>query len=70
MGKFLIILGIILIVMGAIIQYASKIPFFGKLPGDIVINRGNFKFYFPIATSILLSIVISILLLIFNRLKQ
>jgi predicted phosphohydrolase len=60
MGKILIIAGIIMVIGGAIIHFSPKLPFLGKLPGDIVIDRGNFKFYFPITTSILISIIISL----------
>jgi hypothetical protein len=70
MGKFLIISGIILIVAGLIFQFFPRIPFLGKLPGDIVIDRGNFKLYFPLASSILISIIISIVLLLLNKMKQ
>ena len=68
MGKLLIIAGIILIVLGLVIHYTGSLPI-GKLPGDIVIERKNFKFYFPIASSILLSILFSLLLYIFYRLR-
>ncbi|HEU5146637.1 MAG TPA: DUF2905 domain-containing protein [Chryseosolibacter sp.] len=69
MGKFLIIAGIVLVVIGLIIQSGLKFPFPGKLPGDIVIDRGNFKIYFPISTSIILSIVISLIVYFVNRSK-
>jgi len=68
-GKFLIILGTILIGIGVIITYSDKIPFLGRLPGDISFSRGNFKLYFPLATSILVSIILSIILALINRLK-
>ena len=70
MGKLLIIVGIISIIAGLLITYADKVPFLGKLPGDIVIEKENFKFYFPITTSILVSIIISLLLLLINRWKN
>ncbi|HEY0651812.1 MAG TPA: DUF2905 domain-containing protein [Chryseosolibacter sp.] len=66
MGKFLIIAGIILIAAGLVIQFGAKIPF-GKLPGDIKIERNNFTVYFPIATSILLSIILSLIVYFVNR---
>lgn len=59
--KILIILGIILLIIGLTYPWISKFPF-GKLPGDIVINRPNLKIYIPITTMILLSIVISFIL--------
>ena len=70
MGKFLIIVGSILILLGVLITYAHKLPFLGKLPGDISIEKGNFKIYFPIATSILLSILISLIVYIYQRFKN
>jgi len=69
MGKFLIIAGVLLILAGILLQFGSKLPFPGKLPGDIVIDRGNFKMFIPITTSILLSIVITVILYLINRAK-
>ena len=68
-GKLLIILGVILICLGVIVTYSKKIPFLGRLPGDISFNKGNFKFYFPLATCIIVSIVLSIILALINRFK-
>jgi hypothetical protein len=70
MGKLLIIVGIVCIVAGLLIVYLPKIPFLGKLPGDIRIEKENFKLYFPITTSIVISIVISLLLFLYNKLKN
>jgi len=70
MAKFLIITGIILVITGVIIHFLPKLPFPGKLPGDIVIDRGNFKMYFPITTSILISVIISLILFLINKAKQ
>jgi hypothetical protein len=63
-GKFLIILGIIIAGVGGLLLLFQNtgIPFFGKLPGDIVIKRKNFVFYFPLSTSIILSIILTIIL--------
>ncbi len=58
-GKVLIVIGIIIIIMGLLMIAADKLSFIGKLPGDIVIKKKNFIFYFPLATSILLSIILS-----------
>jgi len=66
-GKFIIISGIVLIIMGAFVMLSSKIPFLGKLPGDILIKKDGFTFYFPIVTSILLSIILSFILNLFFR---
>ncbi len=64
MGKFLIILGVIIAAVGGLLLLFkhSGIPMVGKLPGDIMIKRENFTFYFPIATSIILSIILSLIL--------
>jgi len=70
MGKFLIIAGIVCILVGLLMDYAHKIPFLGKLPGDISIDKGNVKIYFPIATSILISILLSLLLFLYNKFKN
>jgi hypothetical protein len=68
LGKLLIILGIFLVVVGVLMVLAPKIPYIGKLPGDIYIKRDNFTFYFPLASSILISIVLTIILnLIFGK---
>lgn len=61
LGRTLILIGFALIVVGAIVSIG------GRLPGDIVYRRGNFSFYFPLMTSILLSVVISLLLWLFRR---
>ena len=66
-GKTLIIFGVILISVGVLLTFFNKIPFLGKLPGDILIQRKNFTFYFPIATSILLSIILSLIFWLWPR---
>ena len=69
-GKVIIVIGIAIIVIGAIVYYwGDKLHFIGNLPGDIKIEKENFKFYFPITTMILLSIVINLLIRLFNYLK-
>ncbi|MGH7900967.1 MAG: DUF2905 domain-containing protein [Thermodesulfobacteriota bacterium] len=64
-GKVIIIVGIFLVVLGLLIVLSPKIPFPGRLPGDIYIKRENFSFYFPVITSILVSLVITIILNLF-----
>lgn len=66
MGKVLVILGIALIVIGLLVTYKVRIPFLGKLPGDIFVQGEHFQIYFPIVTSIILSIVLSLLLYLFS----
>lgn len=66
-GKLLIILGIIFIAGGIVFTLAPKIPWLGKMPGDIVIQKRNVTFYFPIVTCIIISIIITILFSFFGR---
>lgn len=66
-GKLLILLGVLLVIAGLLVTYGGKIPFFGKLPGDIRIERENFSFYFPLTTGLLLSVLISLLRWLFKR---
>ena len=66
-GKFLIITGIVIAAIGGLFLLSGKIPWLGKLPGDIVIQRKNFTFYFPLATSILLSIIITFIFWLLGR---
>jgi hypothetical protein len=67
LGKTLILIGIVLVVVGAIFSLTGKLPWLGHLPGDIMIQRERFTFYFPLATCILISIVISLVLYFFRR---
>ncbi len=66
MSRWLIILGVVLIIAGLLWPLLQKIGL-GRLPGDIVIERENFRFYFPIATSVIISLVLSLILWLFNR---
>lgn len=67
LGKMLILLGVLIIVMGVFLLLGEKIPWIGRLPGDILIKRKNFTFYFPLATSILISIILTLLFTLFRR---
>ncbi len=66
-GKALILLGGVIFVIGLLLLFLPKIPFIGRLPGDIIIKKGNFTFYFPLATCILLSIILTIIFSIFRK---
>ncbi len=66
-GRTLVTLGIILVVLGLLFLAAPKIPFLGRLPGDIHYRGKNFSFHFPLATSIVISIILTILLNLFTR---
>lgn len=65
-GRFLVLAGVILVVLGMIFLVSDKLPL-GRLPGDIQIGSGKFKIYIPIATSILLSIVLTLILNFFSK---
>ena len=64
MGRLLIVVGLVIAVVGLLITWGVPI---GRLPGDITVRRGNFSFYFPLATSILASIVLTLLMWLFRR---
>ena len=61
LGKSLVLIGISIVLIGVLIWGFSSIPYIGRLPGDIYVRRGNFTFYFPLATCILISIIATIL---------
>jgi hypothetical protein len=60
-GKFLILLGLLISAIGGLLLLSGKIPWVGRLSGDILIQKKNFTFYFPLATSILLSLILTLL---------
>ena len=66
-AKILILVGGICVVAGIVLLFLGKIPGIGRLPGDIIIKKDNFTFYFPLATSLLLSIVLSLIFYFINR---
>jgi hypothetical protein len=67
MAKMLIVTGIILVALGVFFIFADKIPYLGRLPGDIYIKREKVSFYFPITTSIIISIILTIIFSIFRK---
>ncbi len=66
-GKIFIVLGVMLILIGLAFTFWDRIPFIGKLPGDILIKKERFNLYFPITTSIIISIILTIIFSIFRR---
>ena len=67
-GRLLVIAGLVITTVGAFIMFLSKVNIpIGRLPGDIVIHRKNFTFYFPFATSIILSVLLSLLFYVISR---
>jgi hypothetical protein len=70
MGKILIITGIVLVTLGLFVHFYGKIPYLGKLPGDIRIERENFRFYFPLTSGLIVSLVVTLILLLVQKLRQ
>lgn len=66
-GRLLVILGIFVVLVGLVFMLGARIPLLGRLPGDISLTRGNTRIYFPLATSIVLSLVLTLLLNLFFR---
>ena len=66
-GKTLIVFGLLLVGLGLLFTVGSKLPWLGRLPGDIYISRGNFTFYFPVTTCLILSVIITLVLYFFRR---
>jgi uncharacterized membrane protein len=66
-SSYIIILGVMLILVGLLIRFTPLLKYLGRLPGDIRWEKENFKFYFPITTLIIISIIINLLIRIFRR---
>jgi hypothetical protein len=66
-GKLLVVLGLVMAAVGVVLMLAGRVPWIGRLPGDIYVQRGKWSFYFPLATSLLLSVVLSLLFWLFGR---
>ena len=67
LGKVLIIIGVVIAGIGIILVLTPKVPWLGKLPGDILIKKDNFRFYFPVTTCIIISIILTLLFYLFRR---
>jgi hypothetical protein len=66
-GKILLIIGLVIAGIGGLILLGGKIPWIGRLPGDFYYKGKNFSFYFPLATSIIISIILTIILMFIGR---
>jgi hypothetical protein len=66
-GRLLVVLGIVIAVVGLVLVLFGRLPGVGRLPGDVVVQRGNWTFYLPLGTSILLSIVLTLVLWLAGR---
>ena len=67
LGKVLIVLGAVIAGIGVLLMVGDKIPWIGKLPGDIIIRKEKFTFYFPIITCVILSILLTLIFSLFRR---
>ena len=67
LGRILILLGLVLVAAGLIVSYSSRIPWLGKLPGDFTFRSGGLTIYVPLATCLLLSLVLSLVSYLFRR---
>ena len=71
LGKLLLGFGVVLVILGALLlvagNFSGKVPWLGRLPGDIYVERDNWKFYFPLGTSILISIILTLIFSLFDR---
>jgi Protein of unknown function (DUF2905) len=69
MAKNIIVIGVVLVLIGLILLFLQKVPFLGKLPGDILIKKENFTFYFPLSTSIVVSIIVCLILYLISKFR-
>jgi len=67
LGKVLIVIGLVIAGIGVVLLLSPKIPWIGKLPGDILIKKDNFRFYFPLATCIIISLILTLLFYLFRK---
>ena len=68
-GKLLITIGVVFVVLGILLLFSDRLSFLriGRLPGDMIYRRGNFTFYFPIVTSLVISLILTLLFYVFGR---
>ena len=66
-GKVLLVTGSVIALIGALLILSGRMPWIGRLPGDILIEKKNYTFYFPLATSILISVLLTLLFWLFGR---
>jgi hypothetical protein len=67
MGRILIVIGLLIAAVGLVLSFAGKIPWLGRLPGDFFFRGKGFSFYFPLTTSILISVILTLILWLINR---
>lgn len=67
LGKVLIGFGLLIVILGVVMLVAGRVPWLGRLPGDIYIRRGDWAFYFPLATSLVVSVLLTLIFWVLNR---
>jgi DUF2905 family protein len=67
LGKLLIVFGVVVVLVGVVLVTMGRVPWLGRLPGDIHVERGNWSFHFPIVTSLLLSLVLTLIFYLIGR---
>ncbi len=67
LGRLLLLLGTLFLLAGLALTYGKSLPWLGKLPGDFLIRKGNFTFYFPLMTAIVLSLVLTLLMYLLRK---
>ena len=67
LGRLLMVLGALTVAVGAALLFADRIPWLGRLPGDIIVRRGPVTFYFPLVTCLVVSVVVSLVLALLRR---
>ena len=67
LGKSLVIIGLVIVLVGGVLMLAGRVPWLGRLPGDIYVQLGNWSFYFPIVTSLVLSVLLTVVFWLFGR---
>ena len=67
LGKSLVVIGLLIALVGVVLLLAGRIPWLGRLPGDIYVQRGNWSFYFPVVTSLVISLLLTVLFWLFGR---
>lgn len=67
LGKVLIGFGLLIVILGVVMLVVGRVPWLGRLPGDIYIRRGDWTFYFPLATSLIVSVLLTLIFWVLNR---
>jgi hypothetical protein len=67
LGRSLVVMGLVVALVGVVLMLAGRVPWLGRLPGDIYIQRGNWSFYFPLMTSIVVSVLLTVVFWLFSR---